>query len=86
MKIHITDEHGNIVNTLEVPHSAIIETSPGNTFEVDGSADAGDDPQLVVWAGRRPWVAASKEVMFREQWKAFSIEPQAANVINLRLK
>lgn len=85
MKIHITDEHGNIVNSVEVPHSAIIEIDHFEV-EVDGTTATPDEPHLTVWAGRRPWVAASQEVMFRDQWKSFLIEPQAANVIKLRLK
>ena len=39
MKIHSTDEYGNIVKTMNVPHSAIIETTQGNTYEVAGTPD-----------------------------------------------
>ncbi|WP_336239628.1 hypothetical protein [Enterobacter chuandaensis] len=84
MKIHITDEYGQIIDTKNIVHSVVLELADGSSFEIDGENFS--EKKLQIWAGRRPWVAASKDVMSREQWKAFIIEPGAANVIRLSLR
>lgn len=90
MKIHITDENGDIVETIVVFHTVLVEVSDGSSFELDdeklyGKNDELQD-ELQIWAGRRPWVASSKDIKFRDQCKALTIRPGAANVIRLSLK
>lgn len=86
MKIHITDENGNIVETIVVFHTVLVELSDGSSFELEDENRDGKNDELQIWAGRMPWAAFSKDIKFRDQWKAFTIEPGAANVIRLSLR
>ncbi len=85
MKIHITDENGDFTQTIEVSHTVVVEIRGSQFFELDCPPSEGK-VQLQVWGGRRPWTDSSKKVTLQNQWKGFSIEPGAANVIRLALR
>lgn len=75
MKIGITDEEGNVVNTLTIPFSAIIDVTPGVCFEIK----EGRGEVLNIWAGRMPCSGTT-----RDDYRGFIVEPLAGNIIALR--